>query len=89
MTKEIAVVGLDFSQPDTLAALEYLIEATKANQVNGLVFAVDLKRQRPQFGATGRSALNHKEAAGLASMLHCQLTHHALESWVHRFNGDT
>jgi hypothetical protein len=76
------IITLDFVEHDTIAALQYLIGAAKNNQVAGMVFAVSMKhgRGQPLFGATGRSATNTVEAAGMASMLHCQLTRYAIEA---------
>lgn len=76
------IVSLDFSEQDTVAALEHLIRMCRANQIAGLIFVAALKHKRKHArytGSTGRLAENYVEAAGHAGVLHLQLVQHALE----------
>lgn len=77
------LVAIDFSEQDTAAALTYLSGLVAEGRVAGMIFAVRLKHQRLRpnlYGVTGRLADNLTEAAGLATMLDCQISHAGLEA---------
>jgi hypothetical protein len=77
------LIMLDFTEQDTLAALEYLMSLCRDNKVAGMVFAVSMKHKRAHphlCGATGRLATDLVEAAGVGSMLNMKLTQEALET---------
>lgn len=80
------LVELDFSEKDTVALLEMLINMCNENRVAGIIYAVSLKHGRTRdaiCGTTGRLADNIVEAAGLASMLSYNTSREAVE----RFQG--
>lgn len=75
------VVILDFREQDTMALLEYLMELCKQDRINGMVYAVALKRSKKHqilCGATGRMADDQMMAAAMASMLDHKLAHAAV-----------
>ena len=76
------IIELDFTEHDTMAALEFLRQITESGQVAGMIFAVTMKRSRKHHhlcGQTGRMATHLVEAAGLANMLNLKITQEALE----------
>lgn len=76
------LIELDFTEHDTIAALDYLRQITEAGQVAGMIFAVTMKQSRKHHhlcGQTGRMATHLVEAAGLAGMLNLKITQEALE----------
>lgn len=80
------LIELDFTEQDTIALLEMLINMCKDNRISGIVYAVSLKHGRTRdaiCGATGRLADDKIEAAGLASML----SYKAAQEAVERFTG--
>lgn len=76
------VTALDFTELESIAGLRYLIELCEADQVSGIIFAVALKhtsKRRHLYGATGRLASNHVEAAGLAAIMSGYATQQAMD----------
>lgn len=76
------LLELDFTEHDTIAALEYFLQMAKDDKIGGALVAISLRNKRKSdnvFAATGRLGTNLKEAAGLAGMLHYQMVHSALE----------
>jgi hypothetical protein len=81
------LISLDFTEHDTVAMLEMLLEYCKQNRVGGIVYAVSLKHGRSTTaicGATGRLADDAIEASGLAAMLSFKLTQDAVEKFQGR-----
>lgn len=79
------IIALDFTEHDTLAALDFLRQITESGQVSGMIFAVAMKRSRKHHhlcGQTGRMATHLVEAAGLADMLNLKIAQEALEQAV-------
>lgn len=82
MPNKKELIALDFTEHDTIAALEYLTSLCQENKVAGMVFAVMMKHKRVRqclCGATGRLATDLVEAAGTSSMLNLKMTQDALE----------
>lgn len=80
------LIELDFTEKDTVALLEMLINMCNENRVGGIIYAVSLKHDRTRdaiCGSTGRLADDVVEAAGLAAMLAHTLSRDAIE----RFQG--
>lgn len=77
------ITTIDFTEHDTIAALQYMISLCEKNEVAGMVFALALKHKRDHphlCGATGRLASDTVEAAGIASMLNLKMTQDALHA---------
>lgn len=79
------LVTLDFTEHDTIAAINLLAEMANNGEIIGMVFALKLNhgrkaRRRRMFGATGRLASNVDEGAGIAGQLMIQMGQYALEN---------
>lgn len=85
-TNNANIVLLDFTEHDTLAALDRLSDMAQDGQISGMVFSVMLSSRRDKrvlLGTTGRAARNIIEATGLTAMLHCKLTQLAMKHIEH------
>lgn len=76
------LIALDFSEYDTIEAAQLLLQMAQTDQIVGMVFAVQLSRQKNRrkvlLGATGRPANDALVATGLSAILHCNLTQQAM-----------
>lgn len=76
------LVALDFSEYDTIEAARMLLQMAEDGHIIGMIFAVQLSRQKGRrkvmLGASGRPANDAIVASGLSSILHCNLTHQAM-----------
>jgi hypothetical protein len=76
------LIALDFAEYDTVEAAQLLMQMAKSGEIVGMVFAVQLSRQRStrkvMLGATGRAANDTIIATGLSAILHCNLTQQAM-----------
>lgn len=76
------LIALDFAEYDTIEAAKLLLQMAKDGQILGMVFAVQLSRQKNKrkvmLGATGRPANDTIIATGLSAILHCNLTQQAM-----------
>lgn len=76
------LIALDFLEYDTIEAAQLLLQMAKDGQILGMVFAVQLSRQKHRrkvmLGASGRPANDAIVASGLSAILHCNLTHQAM-----------
>lgn len=76
------LIVLDFTEYDTIEASNMLRQMAEDGNIVGMVFAVQLSRQKNKrkvmLGATGRAANDVIVASGLSAVLHCNLTQQAL-----------
>lgn len=76
------LIALDFAEYDTIEAAQLLLQMAMDGQILGMVFAVQLSRQKNKrkvmLGATGRPANDTIIATGLSAILHCNLTQQAM-----------
>ncbi|MFZ2982006.1 MAG: hypothetical protein WA085_13320 [Sphingobium sp.] len=76
------LITLDFTEYDTIEASKMLRQMAEDGKIVGMVFAVQLARQKNKrkvlLGATGRAANDVIVATGLSSVLHCNLTQQAM-----------
>ena len=75
------LIALDFTEHDTVAALNMLMGMVENGEIAGMVFAVQLsgkRTRRVMLGATGRPASDILVATGLTSVLQCSITQQAM-----------
>lgn len=76
------LIVLDFAEYDTIEASKMLRQMAEDGKIVGMVFAVQLSRQKNKrkvlLGATGRAANDVLVATGLSAVLHCNLTQQAM-----------